>query len=424
MVADENKRLLLDPEEWTEIVNAFEAKIGNFPNIEKQESERSRYLISFDNCEFAQSANSFRNLTFPCSVSFRNTKFEGYTSFVGSVFLEDASFNDSKFSGQAQFGGAKFKKHALFHKSETSSVFLMKRLKVGGNLDLSGSKISRYLELSFTEIGGDLNLGRMHLNDASINVSGAKVGGSFIANAEYPRHADFSQMQVNGSTTFAGSVFKRAPDFRDAKFASPFELSKMEIPSPNLPNRTCWRLGLASDHEDEAKFRKLKVMAMEMHDHEREGRFLAEEFMAKRISGEWYSPNLFVNWLYWILSYYGQSFMRPLVGLGVSLVLFTCMYLLIAFYGVETYMPLPNWDELRLAVGMSIRNFIPIIGSLFGALLRPEDHSSSFMTVYHDLVHKGLDADWLIAIGIVQNIIGAVLLFLFLLALRNKFRLK
>lgn len=459
-IVEKNKELISEPKQWAEVVRAFEAKIGQFPNIETQKSERLRYQIRFDYCEFAASANSFRNLNFPCAVSFRNSKFEGYTSFVDTVFQEDACFNKTKFSEQAQFGGSKFSKHALFHKLETSSLFSMKRAEVGGTLDLSDSKVSRYLELSLAKIGGDLNLERMQLNDASINVSGAKVEGNFNAKADYPERADFSQMQVNGSVTFAGSVFKNVPDFRDAKFDRPTEVAGMLVPKPTLkrknwslfgkekkdakfenqvdasedgsieirvttPRRKEWLLfKTATDVEDVSKFRKLKAMALRANDHEKDGEFFAKEMLAKRGWETTSFSGLLFNTLYWQLSDFGQSFVRPLVGMIVSLFFFflTFRAVILANFGVQSH--LENWTETYAAFHLSLRNFIPFFGSLFRFSPRPKEHNSAFMNTYHDLVNKGLDADWLAAIGIIQNIIGAVLLFLFLLALRNKFRLK
>ena len=83
-----------------------------------------------------------------------------------------------------------------------------------------------------------------------------------------------------------------------------------------------------------------------------------------------------------------------------------------------------RWDELGFAIGLSARNFLPFLGSLIRFSVSPKDHVSGFMADYANLSKQGLNVDWMVGVGLMQSLIGTVLLFLFLLALRNKFRLK
>ncbi len=130
-----------------------------------------------------------------------------------------------------------------------------------------------------------------------------------------------------------------------------------------------------------------------------------------RVSG------LLFNTMYWWLSDFGQSYVRPLVWLGVSFLTFAaaCPYLIRS--------ALTLTDRLWFAADFSFRNMLPLFGSLFRFAPAPKDHLSWYQKTYDRIGDAGVDIDRLISLGIVQNLIG-VLLFLFLLALRNKFRLK
>ena len=76
------------------------------------------------------------------------------------------------------------------------------------------------------------------------------------------------------------------------------------------------------------------------------------------------------------------------------------------------------------ALGYSFRNVFLFLGSLFGAVFHPKGHTSRFEEIFQKLPLNSELIDWLVTVGFIQNAIGAVLLFLLLLGLRNKFRLK
>jgi len=72
----------------------------------------------------------------------------------------------------------------------------------------------------------------------------------------------------------------------------------------------------------------------------------------------------------------------------------------------------------------SLKNVVPLFTSLFRFGSRPEKYQSSYDKFYKSLKGHGVDVDMILSIGFVQQLMGVIFLFLFLLALRNKFRLK
>jgi len=128
--------------------------------------------------------------------------------------------------------------------------------------------------------------------------------------------------------------------------------------------------------------------------------------------------------IFWKLSEFGQSFVTPAKWMLASIYCFFCTYLGIINWQLGTYALPPSSDEKLVAFSLSVFNFLPLLGGLFRFAKTPDDHVSGFSAAYGRLAEKGLDVDLMVWLNVFQNIIGAVLLFLFLLALRNKFRLK
>lgn len=96
-----------------------------------------------------------------------------------------------------------------------------------------------------------------------------------------------------------------------------------------------WSRGfaIARDPDAAAKFRKLKKMAMEAEDHDREMEFHAQEIRCRRFWEDYPSWNgrgvtrFWLGWIYGGLSDFGRSIVRPLAALGVQAVLFAGLYL-------------------------------------------------------------------------------------------------
>lgn len=196
----------------------------------------------------------------------------------------------------------------------------------------------------------------------------------------------------------------------------------MDVPLPQMQG--IWPLQISKNPEDVAKFRKLKAMAIEANDHERDSYFFAREMMAKRgveTVGFW---ALLLDSAYALLSNYGQSISRPIWGFIASFAAFAVAYTLplLGKVGFE--------QAVVFAVEYSAHNFFPLLNTLFRFALTPSGFTTGFETRL-DAIHRQLFIhgqtglfDWIVAASVLQQLVGGVLLFLLLLGLRNKFRLK
>lgn len=442
-----NAALLLDRDAWFDKVQAFETALAALTDEAGQKAKRSEYSIRFDRHRFLDGPKRFSDYTFPCSVSFDGASFgEGYVSFSGASFGEgDVWFDGASFGkGYVSFNGASFGKGdvsfswasfgegdvSFFRASFGEGHVSFSRASFGkGDVSFSWASFGKgnvwLREANFGE--GDVWFNRISFRSTTMPASGMVVAGNLYVRSHFPEAVDFSRLEVKGTASFSGSSFAKVPDFRDAKFDRPPEVAGMQVPRPrlghggervrlSLPSRALFSNAL--DPGDVAKFRKLKAMALAANDHERDGEFFVGEMLAKRGVETTSFFGLAFNTLYHVLSDFGQSYTRPLMWMLASHLGFAAIYLRIIGYQDAP------WQKLAFAASLSARNTIPLLGSLFRFAPEPDGHEAAFQRAYDGLALPQGSVDWLIRLGVTQSILSGVLLFLFLLALRNKFRLK
>ncbi len=351
--------------------------------------------ISFDNVKFDTGAVSFDNVIFrDGSVLFDCTQFgTGTVSFDGTSFGNgDVFFVGTSFgNGDVLFDGARFGY---------------------GTVSLANA----------TSLSGNVRFDNLEFRHTILSAPDMVIAGNLYVKTYFREAVDFSRLDVKGTASFSGSCFDKVPDFRDAKFDRPPEVAGMVVPPPKLEGRT----QLAADPDDVAKFRKLKAMALVANDHEKDGEFFAGEMLAKRGTETKGVAGLLFNSLYWKISDFGQSFTLPVYWMFRAILLFAALNVAVISIGMPATLATisSRFDAMAFSTFLSLKNAIPLLGSLFRFAPAPEGHKGWFQTYYETLKAHPATVDWLIGLGVVENIIGAVLLFLFLLALRNRFRLK
>lgn len=175
---------------------------------------------------------------------------------------------------------------------------------------------------------------------------------------------------------------------------------------------------LASDPRGVFKLRKLKAMAIAANDYEKDGEFFAYEMMAKRGVEHTTFWQLLFNTIYWKVSFYGQSYLRPLAWLGASFATFATIYSLMAA------LPIGGWNSLWFGITYSFKNSLPFLGTLTRSVPSPEGHTSWFAQQLSLLKDAQVGPDWFTVLGTGQAMLSLFFFFFLLLGLRNKFRLK
>lgn len=337
--------------------------------------------VDFEKAEFDCEGVSFREIKVPKGeVSFRNTKFiRGKVSFREAEFsgghanFYETEFNgahvefyDAKFSGgEARFYGAKFRGgNAYFRLAQFS----------GGNANFNYTWFSKQADFSF---------------------------------AKFEHKCSFEGTVFNGPVGLEGSRFKRVPDFRRTTLPTHFTFHDMKVAYVTLAGKlNKWR-GKAKNSSDADKFRRLKELAVQARDHEREQDFFAKELKAKRF---YETKGLALGWSYgyeW-LSDFGRSTLRPLL----------CLIVIWLGFGV--------WFGTK-AVHFSAHYIESLRDGLIlsGALLTPfvAISRTAIRDMQDSLYGEGVSLWWLDIAAIFEGLLGLIFIFLIGLALRNRFRI-
>lgn len=312
---------------------------------------------------------SCRRVEFLRPVNFERFVFNSGAFFCDAAFTRDVTFSEAALSGDAVFDGASFSGVADFRKAGFDIAFLRRA---------SFSSIATFEEAVFSYDG---------VFDRA-TFSGATV----FRKSAFFRRTSFLGAELKSFTSFAGARFvTRAPDFRDARFSEITEWHGATWPPPPKDKNEAQQQVYA--------YEKLKAEMERLKKYADEQFFFAQELRARRALEPTFSLKWLLYYAYEQFGGYGQSVARPLLWLVLFWAVGSGLF---SLFPAAAGRPLNHEDAARL----SLVNLIPFLP------YKPAE-----------VVMKHLD-DWVEWLGIFQAIIGAVLLFLFGLALRNLFRMK
>jgi hypothetical protein len=239
-----------------------------------------------------------------------------------------------------------------------------------------GAKFSRPGDFKRARFSGTANFnGTIFFDWASFE--GSTFGG----------HASFINTEMRTDTSFNGATFKtNPPGFFGAKLHQSTVWRGVTWP-PKPKNRN--EAGRFID-----AYACLKLEMDRLRKHEDELDFFALEMQSRRVELGFWRGLPFA--IYKFLSDYGRSYIRPLAALILVMAIGTW---LIWYFDHDC----PSWE----ALGLSAANTLSVFG---------------FRKDFNLAIDTPLTG--LIVLAAVQTILGTILLFLFGLGIRNKFRMK
>lgn len=346
---------------------------GNWENtVEKEKwEEESTALFSDENriftfSKFLDLSNfifphnaKFRHAIFLENISFRSAVFYGDANFYFSEFRKEVSFTDTVFHENAYFTYAKFSNFTSIIRANFSSraVFLHAQFDRGANFSDTKFGLANFRDAFFV---GEVTLKKAEfLNEA--NFSGSRFGNSasfeesiFYKNVDFhavnfESYVNFSNSVFNGDTDFGGAhadrgfsllntTFAFAPNFIQTHFAEAPALDNLKILNEQ---------GSASTPE---RYRALRRLAVQGHDHENEMNFFAHEFRSARgvkhfpFGKKGYVLSWWLGFIYQIFSNFGRSVLRPVFCLLLITITSSYFYLLLSDAPSNACF---NFDEIR-----------------------------------------------------------------------------
>ena len=353
----------------------------------------------------------FRNSTFTKMAKFSEAKFKHSAAFSNVKFLDDVNFDSTKFGKDASFEFAEFEGRVSFQEATFSdrAVFWFAEFK--RQADFMAAKFFRPANFTYAEFEGDALFPQCSFSNAV-----------YFGDSSFKKFASFKAIRGKSIFSLHNVKFRNVPDFTEAHFEEApqfddvelkpegFKKSQAHESKPNLPS--LWRA--------------LRRLAIQAHDHERELQFFKGEIIARRGTEDKRThARYWFGLLYQILSDFGRSMGRPLIWLGISLIFFATFY---ACQGpVEIKQLLikhvscidgPS-DSRLVALGVSIVNAFP-----FAAISSSDLLNQFYACLYYIPESAPVIPKVVTFVSGIQFFISAVLLFLFILAVRNHFRIK
>lgn len=357
----------------------------------------SANIVSFSRATFGDGDVDFGAAIFGDGyVDFSETTFgNGNIDFSSATFGDGAvNFEKATFGhGTLNFSSTTFGKNRLDFSSTTFG---------DSNIVFHQAKLN---ELTFSPVA----IGSSHIKAQDLSIK-RQVVFNLPSTAVSLKSFDLHGASFDGPLTLEGNI-GIVPDLQATRSSHQVELSALNIELPRVWQGFGWppKLSSVAEHpEDAARLRRIKEIAETNKDHQAALRFSADENRARRwTETSWFGSIL--DMAFSACSNYGQSILRPFVGLFVLAVASMGLYKKLAVTTEIEWWTGPGWGQSLL---LSISNSLPFLPQSRG--LR-EDALKA--------LYPGDPGFWTDALMIGQGVFSFAFLFLIGLGLRNRFRL-
>lgn len=372
-----------------QVGSSLDADRIDFSNTRFETSWFAQHFVfpdaNFTDAIFSGNADFF-NATFSGRADFRCTTFSGRADFRSATFSVGADFQIATFDGDTDFRSATFSGIAAFASATFSSISFF-----------TDATFSRYAPFESAKFRRDAHFENVTFSGGVAFENVTFSGYADFRSAIFSRRADFVNAEMKKPTTFDDVRFAEPPRCFNAKLHEGTTWHRVQWPKPPLDPRKAEEFGEA--------YERLKLEMDRLKKHGDELDFFARELQCQRVVLGWRGLPIL---LYGAFSGYGRSYMRPL-GILVAVITLGAVPIRAHFGG-----------------GWSLATFTghPIGG---GALGLSFANTFGFLSIRKDLIDtallQGLPG-WLKVVATIQNLLGIVLLFLFGLGIRNRFRIK
>jgi hypothetical protein len=384
---------------------------------------------SFNGAAFLASAR-FDGAAFPESAWFNNATFSGYTRFSCSKFSADAWLDSATFAGNAVFENTTFSRNALFGSASFSGSASFNSVKFSGYASFGSATFSgpaRFDGATFSG-GAWFNcatfLAGARFDGAAFSCNACFDSAAFRNSANFERAAfrkgaTFEGIESEGAFNMTGVTFARVPAFGQAEFKRTPDFIAARFPLPLF-----WREG---NPELIFKYRAIRRIAIQGADYRREHMAFKGELRSRRWTVDrWWRPSLWLGIFYDGAGDCGNSIVRPLIAWLAVLAIFPALYLFNAGISPGAWQsacansPAHVWER---AASLSLSNSVPVIVSTRGEETRAF-LACTARTAAPDGQPQVDSPLSLSALQFLQTLLSAALIFLFLLAVKNRFKIK
>ena len=293
--------------------------------------------------EFQDTAN-FEDAAFTGKTTFRNSKFGGDATFQTARFAEATRFNEVAFAKTVIFRASKFADAAEFSHGKFDDAVDFGRCKFGEDTHFEEVVFSGAAEFPSANFKNRASFKNVKFHSKVNFLQAVFRGRVTFQNASFKETAEFSAMRSRAPFVLSGARFQSPPNFQDASFIEAPSLDHMTIKDPvsifpargvesNVdPRPFLFRMIKACGDPDYAiRYSRLRKLAADTQDCERESEFFAQELRCRRF---WFDKPLgrgwgrfWLGWIYGGISNFGRSLSRPVCLWILSIFVFSLVYL-------------------------------------------------------------------------------------------------
>jgi len=382
-------------------------------------------LVSFKQCDI-NAITTAQKTRFEGKVDFSSTEFHSIAWFDTSEFLDVAYFRDTTFHKQARFPEVQFSKSARFDRTTFKQNALFTNASFGISAVFNGAKFEKSAWFQQTKWKNKI---QFHGVDflGEVNMNGAIFDGNVwfnsclfakpvqLTNSRFISSASFNSAQIRQAFDLSGVRFGEVPDFKQTHCEEAPLLDDVQIASAIVEQRKFLQ---KPDFTISANYRALKRLAIQAHDHKHEVDFFAEELKTRRLMVYRPSdPNWWLSFLFEELSDYGRSIVRPLMyWLGVV------MLSAVHYIAMATPLAPDRTTECLAGAGSQVNTAYQL--AFAKGLLVPGLADRTIVTQAYDCLFGDIIPGSATIVASIQTLLSAILLFLLLLGIRNRFKLK
>ena len=277
-----------------------------------------------------------------------------------------------------------------------------------GNANFRGAQFHRQADFSGMQFHG-----KAQFASASFE-SAASFRDALFGSKEKPQHAYFTAIKADRAFDLTGAQFSEVPGFNQADFKQAPDLDNVSFP---LPSCLPWRRG---DPPLIAVYRAIRRMAVQGADYEREQMAFKGELRSRRwTTDKWWHPGLWLGILYDGVADCGRSIIQPFAVWAATIIAFAVFYWSRAIAGAETRCAEGNGPFIQ-ALYLSVKNALVLFAGTRDARV-----NQAYVCLYNGSAeHPHIPASVTFVETLLQFPISAILIFLVLLAVKNRFKIK
>ena len=410
-----------------------------FPGKALFKGAKFEKVANFSGATFRNGAN-FHSAKFQSLAFFLSAKFEDNAFFESGAFFSFAEFNESALFNKAQFDWADFGSSTFTKSADFKYVKFLKGTSFGSvefreSADFQKAKFqdwSAFTDSRFCD--GALFNETMFSGDADFERAQFK-SKAFFNNARYCSDAKFLAVEATASFTIAGAKFSKVPDFGQATFGQAPQMNNVDFgpdPGKGVLRTACRKFFFGFRNSEvsvhwknlkeqalnlEARYLALMRLATQGNDREREQLFFRKKCLAKRwVVDKFWHAAFWFSLFYQFFSDFGRSLSKPILWWLGGWAAFAAFYLHQSLGGYSCMLCANHSISTWYAASMlSLSRSLPALWGLSGFSAEVQ----KYVTCLHG---DGIGIAFPL-VGLLQSLFSIVMIFFFLLALRNRFRI-